>query len=219
MIFCTDREYKETKLIKKGVKFIPEPFHELADWITDNREVKVINIVYDCIMPPNRPRLQIILEYERDHQLFKNDRGNYLKSEQDAIRKKFIEIVQRDKLGTFSYENLLVIFSAFEPVAIDEAHSKVSDYEIEKLRKKLKNNDLWKIRPSLGCVTFFFFTEDQVKYYEIMGVKKSFTKEYIEIIKVHDEFGYLNENNLSVKIDSKENFDKAYNSNWFYYDR
>jgi hypothetical protein len=164
--------------------------------------------------------LQIILEYEEDHQKFKREPlGNYIESEQNDIRNKFKEKVQRNKSAEYSLEKLFVIFSAFEPIAIEEAYSRVSEAMLEKLRKKLKDFQLWKIRPSFGSVTFFFEKEAHIKLMNKKEAKLLFSKLYMELIKPFDEFGYLNEDKLIIHIDSKEHFDTAYKGSWFNYDR
>jgi hypothetical protein len=38
-------------------------------------------------------------------------------------------------------------------------------------------------------------------------------------IKKYDEFGYIDRAKFTISIDSKENFDCTYQSNWFAYDR
>ena len=82
-----------------------------------------------------------------------------------------------------------------------------------------QNSDLWKIRRYFGSVTFFFFTDSQVKESKARGLFPVYKKEYLKLVKVHDEFGYLNKGCIYVGFDSKENFDTNYRGNWFYYDR
>ncbi len=220
MIVWTDPEYKDTKLIKSGVKVLARPFDELAAWISKTREVKVLNIIYDLVFSDDRPRLQVVLEYEEDCQKFKRGQlGNYKESEQNDIRKKFTEIVQRSNLIEFTLEKLFVVFSAFEPIAIEEIHSSLSETTLGELRKKLKDFQLWKIRPSFGSVTFFFETESQIKSLNKKEAKQQLSKKYMKLVKPFDEFGYLNEDKLIVHIDSKEHFDTAYKGSWFNYDR
>jgi hypothetical protein len=51
MIMPIDEDYKQTKRIKKtGIPFL-SPFKELADWVSANYSVHVLNVVYDKIKP------------------------------------------------------------------------------------------------------------------------------------------------------------------------
>ena len=43
------------------------------------------------------------------------------------------------------------------------------------------------------------------------------TKRTRELLRPHDEFGYLSRWRFAVRFDSKENFDRKYDANWFYY--
>ena len=40
---------------------------------------------------------------------------------------------------------------------------------------------------------------------------------YFPIAKRHDEFDYLNKPDITIHIDSKENFDSNSSGNWYYY--
>ncbi len=196
------------------------PFSELAEWVSQTYNVKVLNIIYDRVIPDSRPRLQIILEWEDDRKKFiEGATGNFKELIQNEIRDKFVEIVNRDNLYQFACEFLFVVFSSFEPIAREEANSKVSDKEIENLEKELNNCDIWKIRPIFGSVIFFFYKKSQVKKYKKLNVASEYLDKYLKIVKKHDEFGYFDRNNISIELDSKENFEKTYKGSWFNYDR
>jgi hypothetical protein len=108
---------------------------------------------------------------------------------------------------------------AFEPVARTEANRRVTDDAIERLRKTLNCPDLWKVRRSFENVTFFFYTDAQVKAKEASGAPDRFAQAYARLTAPYDEFGYLAKRPISVRLDSKENFDLIYQGNWFYYDK
>ncbi|KHG33553.1 hypothetical protein [Sulfurospirillum sp. MES] len=217
-----DTEYRETKRIKRDNIKLNAPFQELSDWIESFYKVKVLNIIYDHLIHNNHcPRLQVILETEEDCDTFndKELRLNFSEEKQKNIFDKFIQIVQRDNLNKYQDERLFVCFAAFEPTAREDANEKIKDSEIENLKSKLADDHLWQIRRMFGSVTFFFFTNKQVEEAKSQGLLITYSKEYLNLIKQYDEFGYLNENNFSVIFDSQENFETNYQGNWFYYDR
>jgi len=40
---------------------------------------------------------------------------------------------------------------------------------------------------------------------------------YFELLREYDEFSYWKRENFGIGIDSKQNFDDNYESNWYYY--
>lgn len=216
MIVSSDQDYKETKRIKQGKQSVPEPFQELAEWISNKWSVSVLNVRYDSANSLHAPRIQVVLEYKSDAQKFHHG-VNYDKKKQEAVAEKFLEIIGRDPSHEFDVDRLFVIFSSFAPIAKQEADSKITNGEIESLKRKIGNPDLWKISRCFGHVTFLFFTDEQVERYEAQGKKGEYAKLYFEILKPHDEFGYLEQEAFEVNFDSKQNFDENYQSNWYYY--
>jgi hypothetical protein len=96
----------------------------------------------------------------------------------------------------------------------------VSKDEIKKLQSELNIDDLWIIRSNAFCEpTFFFYTDDQVNRYSNNEVKASLNNKCFELLKKHDEFDYFKKEEFSIQLDSKENFERFYKGNWFYYDR
>jgi hypothetical protein len=220
MITSSDREYKTTKRIKQGKKKLKAPFDELAQWISSTWKVNVLNVIYDKATSVHKPRLQVIVEHQRELLKFqKGHYGNFIAKKQNAIAEKFMEILARDGTTGFDVDGLFVVFSAFAPLAEEEADGQISEEEIEALKSRIGNPDLWEISRCFGHVTFFFFTYAQVKHYEAEGMKAVYAKLYFDLLKSHDELGYLKEKEFKVDFDSKQNLDENYESNWFYYYR
>lgn len=218
MIMTSDREYKLTRRIKQGKKHLQPPFAELAQWIADRWNVTVLNVICDRANSLHAPRLQVILEYETHVGRFR--RGmNFDEEKQQAIADKFLEILDRDKTNSFDVDGLFVVFSAFTPLAIEEADTQLSEKDIKLLKRQINNQDLWEVSRCFGHVTFFFYTDDEMKRYEAAGKKEEYARLYYNLLKQHDEFGYLRERDFKVNFDSKQNFDKKYGGNWFNYYR
>ncbi len=216
MIAPSDIDYKETKLIKQGKRSLNKDFKELADWINSKYNLNVLNIYFDNIKPDNRSRLNIIFEFKNDALKFsKGEFGNFYKKDQEIIAYKFEEL----NSSKYKITNLFVIFTAFEPIAKIEANENVTKKEILNLKNKLNIKDLWEISNMFSGVTFFFYTDQQVKNYNTNEMKEILISEYYQILRKYDEFSYFTKNNIFFAIDSKENFDKNYHSNWFYYYR
>jgi hypothetical protein len=109
MIVSSDPDYLDTKLIKQGKKHLYPIFQELADWIYQMFGTKVLNIYYDKIdTDNNRPGLNIIFEYYKDEENFRDVIGNFDSIKQTTIADKF-----RYMPTNLDSERILVIFNSF----------------------------------------------------------------------------------------------------------
>lgn len=176
----------------------------------------MLNAIYDRANDLHAPRLQIILEHHEDAHRFR-DGYNFDTKKQRAIAAHFREIINTQLSHGYDVNGLFVVFSAFAPIAKAEADSRLSEQQIEALKNRLANPDLWKILRFFGHVTFMFYTEKQAATYEANGQKELYGRKYFEILKPNDEFGYLFPDEFPVSFDSKQNFDDNYESNWYYY--
>ncbi len=136
-----------------------------------------------------------------------------------AIRHKFKEVLEEQSLYGHPYrtDNLWVIYGGFEPIARIEANDAVSEEEIEQLKTELDNKDLWLIRTAFSGVTFFLYTDEQLKQYENSAIKKQWAEKYFDLLERYNQFGYFKRESFNIYLDSKEKFDKNYASNWYYY--
>jgi hypothetical protein len=232
MIMPSDQDYKETKLILQGKASIKNEFKPLAEWINSTYDVKTINILYDTIEPNNRPRLQICFEFLNEKKKFdlayfsfdpekQKAVGEALKrtlGAQALIKKAwFWNLFKNINKRYYVVDDIFVYFSAFEPIARQEANESISKKSLERLKEQIEDKNLWEIFNAFEGVTFFLYTDEQVKQYDNSGEKQRWSKMYFEILKDHDEFHYYNEHDFSISFDSKENFDNNYQSNWYYY--
>ena len=218
MISPSDIEYKLTKEIKKGLSKLESPFDLLADWINEKFNVRPLNIIYDLLPHDNRPRLQVIFDNQSDSVLFAGKNGLFPdRLKESQILDRFKTIIA-DSPG-YKIDNIFIVFSSFEDVAKQEVNSMVSSSEISLIKEKI-DFEIWEIYKEFYSVVFFFFTNQQLDKYSNDGVTKNKLKDlYFDTLKKHDEFDYLNKKDFEIQLDSKENFDNNYQSNWFYYSR
>lgn len=214
----SDKTYQKVKQIMLGNLKMNPDFRLLADFIDQKFKVKVIDIIYDSIDSKKTPRLEICFESESEKNSFyknKNERfSNFDNKKQQIIAEKFEQFADKEKYRT---KNTWVVYSAFEPIAKMEANENISPEDINKLQNQLNNNDIWKISRAFAGVTFFLYTNEQLKLYENSPLKKEWADKYFEILKPYDEFDYFKRDKFNISLDSKENFDNNYQSNWFYY--
>jgi hypothetical protein len=233
MITPSDKEYTMTKRIILGLEKMKPEFLPLAEWIDKTYDVKTINIIYDTIDKGERPRLQICFEFEKEKQKFLNDGITYFdKAKQDAIahnfkktlleqglikKKSLWDYFKSSNTQSFLTENIWVIYGAFEPIAKLESTYNISEKRRKEFKDSFKNNDIWEISIGFIAATFFLYTDDKVKEYDLPEIKKLWADKYFELVKEYDEFNYFKRETTNIYLDSKENFDNNYQSNWYYY--
>jgi hypothetical protein len=218
MMTLDNQIYRDTELLKLGIKKLKSPFLELAKWISSKYMVEVLNITHDLAIPDSRPRLGIILNTNNDVLQFESSfgKGSIVKKE---MREQFEDLLKKENSNKYQTEFLFVIFSSFERAARIRATENITEGEIEGLKSKVAKKTIWEISKFGDSITFFYYTERQIKTNEASGLNKVLVKEYLKILQRHDKHGYFKYSNPPVYFDSKENFDKSYNGSWFYYYR
>lgn len=233
MILPSDKEYTQTKRIILRTERMKPEFVPLAEWIDKTFDVKTINIIYDTL-DNKTPRVQICFEYEKEKNKFlTHDISYFDKTKQKAIEEKFTEIIKQhglskntssfsnifglNKNGIYLTDNVFVIYGAFEPNAKLEATYKITQMQTEEFIKSFDNKDIWTISIGFTIPTFFMFTDEKVKEYDKPEIITIWADKFFDFIKPFDEFNYFKRTDIQVYLDSKENFDKNYESNWYYY--
>jgi hypothetical protein len=229
MIIPSDKDYLETKQIMLGKQVMKQEFQPLAEWMGKTYGVKPINIYYDTIDNGARPRLKICFEHPPEKASSQGCPGFALDEEtRQAIADKFLEILKvqgliqyngRSRKSTSHYqtENIWVISGYFTSVARMEAYERIAQEKMKELKKALAHPDLWEISSAFASTTFFVFTDEQVKTYRNSPLHKEWTDAFFELLSQYDEFRCFKRESFFTNLDSKENFDQRYQSNWYYY--
>ena len=149
--------------LAKQHKSIPTrpPFRDLARWIDRTWGVVVLNVIHDPANALHPPRLQVVVEHKAHLNVFR--RGTkFDPAKQGRILEKFAELAGRRRAQPYDLKGLFVVFSAFAPLARQDADSRVTDAEVEALKARIGNPAIWEISRSFGEVTFFFFTRTRL---------------------------------------------------------
>ena len=229
----SDKEYKATKQIMLGNSIMNPDFNKLANFIDQTFGVKTINIIYDTFDKEKRPRLNICFEFQWEKQSFNENNGQYnfdaekqklitdkfrqIKEQKIAEEKGFFDFFTKPKNEKYKTNDVWIYYSAFEPIARIEANENVPQAEVVQLKEKLNNKDIWEISICFSGTTFFVYTDQQIKQYENSPSRRIWADRYFDLLEPYNEFGYFKRDNFSVYVDSKENFDTNYQSNWYYY--
>ncbi len=223
MITPSDADYKETKAILNGNITMNQPIQKLKSWIENQFNVKVIHIVED-FLDNTRPRLNVVLEEYEHVNLFVEDRGlNYDSQKQSLISKKFEEIKGDStqsffkKIFTQKKDKYFVCYTAFNPIAKSEIVGQIPANQLSEFKNRNTNGSVWQINDSSVGIIVFLHKNEEIEAFRKSGKIETLKKEFYEMVKPFDSHGYFNQNNISVGLDSKQNFDENYESNWYYY--
>jgi hypothetical protein len=162
------------------------------------------------------PRIQSKIA-EKFNELLKIENqkiGN--KTEKSLVEKLLLKIGLKSNIKQ-QFENIWVCYSVFLTVYSTEISTEFTKEKIDELIKKYKKDNVWEIHISSFYITIFLEKENQIEESRQKSLFDKLKEEYIEIVKEKDEFGLFKKKLINLAFDSKENFDKNYDSSWFYY--
>lgn len=207
----TDNDFQQTKRVLLGQESMNKEYAQLADFIQERFSVQVINVI--CAKGEDSINLTLWFKYENEVNYFYKGRFVVDSRKRNTILNKFKQIANIENKADSIYPS----YQAFETLAKEEANNSITQLEILELKEKLHCNDLWDISRCLANVVFFLYEDKQVRQYKERGFIDIWSEMYLGLLNRYDEFGFFTKENFHVKLDSKENFDTNFNSNWYYY--
>jgi len=208
----SDKEFLESREVKRGKIQVAQPFQNLIEWFEGFYGVRPLNICYEFLIHNQKPRLEIIFESYDSTQMFREDEGK-----NDRIEQVFKGLITG--FSEYKSDNLFVIYSDFKAIAQTEANSRIDEKMIKNLTKTLNVPELWHIERAFGSTAIFFFhtQEQEDRLSQSKELKNLFIDKYFEVIKAHDEFGYLTREDFGIRFDNKERFQNMYKGSWQFY--
>lgn len=207
----TDNDFQQTKRVLLGQESMNKEYAQLADFIQERFSVQVINVI--CAKGEDSINLTLWFKYENEVNYFYKGRLVVDSRKRNTILNKFKQIANIENKA----DSIYLSYQAFETLAKEEANNSITQLEILELKEKLHCNDLWDISRCLANVVFFLYEDKQVRQYKERGFIDIWSEMYLGLLNRYDEFGFFTKENFHVKLDSKENFDTNFNSNWYYY--
>lgn len=207
----TDSEFQQTKRVLLGQERMNKEYVQFADFIRERFSVQVINVTYT--KRQDSINLTLWFKYENEAISFYKDRFVIDSRKRDTILKQFKQIANMENKS----DSIYLCYQAFETLAKEDINKSITQLEILELKEKLYCNDLWEISRCLANVVFFLYKDKQVRQYKERGFIDIWSKMYLDLLNRYDVFGFFTKENFHIKLDSKENFDNNFNSNWYYY--
>lgn len=199
----TDAIFQVLKQVKQGRTQLPAAFQPVADLILQQWQLQPLFITLE---PATSPKGMALLHI-------------YMNSWEECtvLRSAPQQALIADRLReTIPLPALYVGFDAFMPAATAAVMQRIPPAVISDLAKAL-DPAMWKLDWYNGAVTFFLHTEAERKEREAAGALDRWKDQLFALISDYDTEGLCERPALWATIDSKENFDTNYNSNWYYY--
>ncbi len=229
-----DRAYRRAKQVRQGRATIPARFDGFVAEFTARFGVPPLWLETDHLdhtgEPVPKPRLEIVIERAEDYRKFLTAPYNFDARRQRAVAEIFakhhtsaamrslFKLPRRLPVDYDFAQRIFVAFSDFEPVAIQDVHRSISKKELAAFEASLGIGDeFWCSQSSFGPPIVFVHTEAQAEALNRSELPARWADFYFDIARKYDEFGYLKREEFFIAVDSKENFDANYSSNWYYY--
>ena len=179
----------------------------------------------------NKLRLTVVLERSDQRRAFLTAPYLVDKRKQKAVATLFTQSLREEDLramlrrpsgeqhAAVRADEIFVDFADFEHVAKQEVHDLATTSPgLDEFTASLGIADqFWCTQRLFGPPIVFVYTDEQARALKASGLPAAWADTYFEIAKRHDDFGYLTRAEIAIQIDSKENFDANYSSNWYYY--
>lgn len=96
--------------------------------------------------------------------------------------------------------------------------TQISRDEITRFGADLGLGDqLWLVQIGISSPTVFLHTAAAASALERSGVVQEWQEKFYGLVRLHDEFGVLGPDDVTVRIDSRENFEQNYSGSWSTY--
>lgn len=230
-MFPSDPASRKSRLAKQGQLVIDPAFETFVERFTAAFGFAPLWIEADTFKTPTgaRARLDLCCEFsDQTRRIFGLWAPNWTRQQRQAAKiatetisaASWQLLFGQDKPTDFADPSkaVWVVSSSFEEVALSEVHDAVSAPRTREFEEGLGlGTAFWCTNRLWGAPVVFVHTEAEAVELRHSGVLREWAKSYFEIAKKHDEFGYLRVEGIDIRVDSKENFDRKYESNWFYY--
>lgn len=220
MLFHNKRLYRTALNAKLGTDRSPKLLRELKEWIETRYSVSIVLLKYDTIdIGPHagRPRLNVIVETDADYSAIHEDAFTLMPHVKSSIVSQFSRLVAEADATNFRTEDIHIISGNFSDEAMRISTAEFINAQLDETVRVFSKCGLWTLTAMSREVIAFFFTDAQIADAKQNGCADRLCDYCFSHVKRYDPFGYFARENFPICFDSKENFDKTYQSNWYYY--
>jgi hypothetical protein len=223
MLFGNRPLYEQARAAKRGKRKLPQPLEELRHWVSENYGINVLTVFYDKIdLGPHEgePRLTFVVDTAKDYAKIHIDRLTIKPHIKECVLEKFSEITAAAALDNeYVTKNVLLLFDDFSNEAMGQAAERFRERYKKRLIKEFAPFHVWAIDGFSNLVVVFYLTDKDVQDNQANGSSEKIKQRCYELAKRYDEFDYFDQETFPIRFDSKENLNKKFAGNLFYYFR
>ena len=217
-VLPNDYGYQETRQIVLGKSQINPLLDEFSDWMMKSYYVKLLNFQFSKLegSKTNTYRLMLIIENAKEYQRTAVQISRLAEDERKQIIAEFQRLAKKYRLSTDEQlTDIFVVYHDFSDDAMTIANRKAAK-EVRHFIKH-KYRVVWDVSPIFWNSVVFYYSDFDIAINENKGITAAITNDYYSILKKYDELNYFTKEDIMLKFDSKENFDKNYHGNFYYY--
>lgn len=230
-----DRTYRSAQQARRGELRLDPLFDGFVQRFTDRFGFAPLWLETDHVEGRHRvlrPRLGVVLEREAQAGRFFRPSGGHDTLTTRVVAELFLDAMAGADLRPLfglphdappvSRDDLHVSVSGFESAAVADAHGSLTETELERFTSSVSSDlgeRFWQAFRLSSAPVVLVHTAAQAAQLASSPLRQSWADLWFELASGHDEFGFLRREDVVVRVDSKENFDTNYDSNWSYYVR
>jgi len=221
MVLVKDEKFQETLDLMRQKIELPETFLALQKWLKEAYSVIAVNFEFKIMEHNNqigRYQLYIFLASTDAYKSMLYTENGYDKDKQTQISRKFYELASEYSFDSEDHiKDVWISYIDFS-VELKTYTNRLAFIEAEPyLRQKYRGIPIWNIYTMYRSVIVFFDNDSDIKKYSELGICKNMQADYFRILKTCDEFDVYSPETFVMNFDSKENLDKNYEGNLYYY--
>lgn len=216
--------YIQTRNVLLGKEKLHPATAEFLKWINNRYSINAINLEFSKFNKKEADkyshRLDIIVNSKKDYNsMFVSNGLRYNEDYRKEIADKFIYYAKKYKHPIKNAKKIWVCYTDFSVEIKTDTNRKAMEEAKPIIKDHYKDIMLWDMFTAFESVVVFYMHDSNIQEYSANGISQRIKQDYFDLLKKHDELGYYTPDNSIIDFDSKENLDKNYEGNLFYYFR
>ncbi len=213
--------------VARGAAAIPLAFRPFAEAFESSYGARVLWVSADTIPDSGHPRLHITVLEAKGDRLTTPEHAGFGPSQ--PIRELLAAHVPHTKLsdqfgtpsgsrsGEHAWDDLHVVVLDFTRNETYRVLAEVTPEELQVFGEGLGlGKELWLVQSTGWWPVVFVHSDEQAASVDADRIA-SWSERYLELVRPHDDLGVVRLEGSGLRIDSKQNFDANFDSNWHSY--